>query len=800
MIRKFFTGIILMLSVPLLYGQKITVIDASDSKPVKDVAVYNDTKTRFGYTDLAGELNIDSFGKDDWLNFQHPSYENLRLTRKQVEEMNYVVYLMYNTFDIEEFVVSANRWEQNKEEVPNKIVQLRKPAIEFANPQTAADLLGVSEEVYIQKSQLGGGSPMIRGFATNRVLIVVDDVRMNNAIFREGNLQNVISLDPNIIESTEIIFGPGAVVYGSDAIGGVMNFNTSKPLLSTSEKINLKVESVGRTSTANREKTGHVHFNIGGNKIAFLTSVTFSSFDDLMMGSRGFPEYTRPEYVKQFNGIDSVLVNDNPNLQVESGYGQYNFTEKLRFQPTDRLNVVLASHISSTSDLPRYDRLTQYSNGDLRYGDWYYGPQRWMMNNISVDWKPEASRFDQMKLVMGRQDFTESRHDRKFDEPVLTERYEKVAAWSANADFDKAIGKNHLYYGVEAVHNGIKSTGEEWNLETELSAPASTRYPDGDNNYYSLAGYAGLKVNFTDKFILNTGIRYNYTGLSSTIINNSFYNFPFTSIDLKNSSVTGSLGLVLLPDDNTRISLNLSTGFRTPNLDDVGKVFDSEPGNVVVPNPGLNPEYAYNVDIGISRDLWESVNISLVGYVTLLKDAMVRREFSFDGQDSILYGGEMSKVLAIVNAGEALVYGTHASFLISPTKNIRFKSNINYARGEDEDEMPLRHVAPLYGATHLIYESKKFKADLYAHYNGELSYNELAPSEQDKAYLYATDGDGNPYCPSWVNLNFKTSYQLGTFGILNAGIENILNQRYRPYSSGIVAPGRNFILALRVLI
>src|SRR5690606_22275722 len=98
-------------------------------------------------------------------------------------------------------------------------------------PQTAADMLAGSGEVFVQKSQLGGGSPMIRGFATNRLLYAVDGVRMNTAIFRAGNLQNVINLDPFATESVEVIFGPGSVMYGRDAIGGVMSFQTLMPRL-----------------------------------------------------------------------------------------------------------------------------------------------------------------------------------------------------------------------------------------------------------------------------------------------------------------------------------------------------------------------------------------------------------------------------------------------------------------------------------------------------------------------------------------------------------------------------------------
>ncbi|MFM7855116.1 MAG: TonB-dependent receptor plug domain-containing protein, partial [Flammeovirgaceae bacterium] len=94
---------------------------------------------------------------------------------------------------LNEVVISANRWEQNLREVSSRITKVGAQQIQFQNPQTAADLLGLSNQVFIQKSQLGGGSPMIRGFATNRVLLVVDGVRMNNAIYRGGHLQDILS-------------------------------------------------------------------------------------------------------------------------------------------------------------------------------------------------------------------------------------------------------------------------------------------------------------------------------------------------------------------------------------------------------------------------------------------------------------------------------------------------------------------------------------------------------------------------------------------------------------------------------
>jgi hemoglobin/transferrin/lactoferrin receptor protein len=784
----------------ILSAQKVKVIDSEDSKPIKDVAVFNNSKTKFGYTDLGGEFRIDAFGKTDIINFQHPGYENISLSMDEVIISGYRVVMIPKTFEIDEFVVSANRWEQNKEEIPNKITQIRKPSIEFTNPQTAADLIATSEEVFIQKSQLGGGSPMIRGFSTNRVLIVVDGVRMNNAIFREGNIQNIISIDPNLTESAEVIFGPGAVVYGSDAIGGVMDFHTSKPLLSTSKKVNLKVNALTRYSTANNEKTGHFDINIGGIKISSLTSLTFSKYGDLTMGSVSNNEYQRIHYADRMFNSDTTILNSNPNTQVESGYSQFNITQKVRFQPTEELDIIFASHISKSSDLPRYDRLIQYNGDQLRYGDWYYGPQEWMMHNITATWKPNRELFDAVKIVVARQDFAESRHDRKFDDNIIRETFERVAASSFNADFEKETDKLFLFYGIEYVHNNINSTARQRDIITGSISPEATRYPDGDNLYNSISLYSGIKKSFSEKVIFNTGLRYNYNRLYSTFIDKSFYNFPYSEIEVQGGAVTGAAGLVILPDSKTQVSLNLSTGFRAPNLDDVAKVFDSEPGNVVVPNPDLKAEYAYNFDLGVTRDLFDLFHIEVSGFVTLLDNAMVRRDYQLDGADSILYYDEMSNVLAIVNAGSATVWGTHFSLLVSPARNFKIKTNFNYTHGEDEEGVPLRHVSPLFGSAHIIYESKKLKTDLYAIYNGELSYKQLSPSESDKPYMYATDENGDPYSPSWYTINLKASYQLGTFGIINAGIENILNHRYRPYSSGIVSPGRNFIIALRVRI
>ena len=81
--------------------------------------------------------------------------------------------------------------------------------------------------------------------------------------------------------------------------------------------------------------------------------------------------------------------------------------------------------------------------------------------------------------------------------------------------------------------------------------------------------------------------------------------------------------------------------------------------------------------------------------------------------------------------------------------------------------------------------------------DGEVAANELAPVQQAQTDIYARDANGKPYSPSWYTLNLKAAYQIGPKTSFTAGWENITNQRYRPYSSGIVAAGSNFIFSVR---
>lgn len=781
-------------------AQVLTIKDQITHQPLELVNVYSENPAASDVTDAQGHADLSGFEGADSIRVELIGYQPKVASYEQLKANHFELFLTEAPILMNEVVVSATRWRQQSKDIPNKITAIRPAQIHLQNPQTTADLLGTSGEVFIQKSQLGGGSPMIRGFATNRVLITVDGVRMNTAIFRSGNLQNVIALDAFATQNTEVVFGPGSVIYGSDAIGGVMSFYTLEPRFAFGNSPLIKGTAVARNSSAVLEKTGHFDVNVGLKKWAFVTSGTFTDFDDLQMGSHGPSEYLRPQFVRRINGQDSLFSNPDPEEQVFTGYHQTNLMQKVRFQPNQSWDFNYAFHYSTSSDVPRYDRLIETRNGQPRSAEWYYGPQKWMMNALTIERAERAALYDNVRLTLAYQNFEESRHDRSFGDPDLRHRTETVDVLSTNLDLEKALDdRHHFFYGAEAVLNKVGSEADIENIETGARQPTSTRYPDGAT-WNSFAGYLNYRIDASDEITLQSGVRYNLITMDAEF-DTTFFPFPFTSASLNTGALTGSIGTVVRPDDMWEFNLNLSTGFRAPNVDDVGKVFDSEPGSVVVPNPGLKPEYAYNAELGVIRTFGQTARVDVTCYYTLLDDALVRRDFTLHGQDSVLYDGTLSQVQAIQNAAQARVWGFQAGIEFQLPDGFSLRSRFNFQDGEEDlddgSTAPLRHVAPWFGVTHLTYTRHRLKVDLYGMYSGEIAFKDLAPEERGKPHLYATDENGNPYSPSWYTLNLKLLYRLTDRLMLTTGVENITDQRYRPYSSGIVAPGRNFIAAVK---
>ncbi len=793
--------IILFLFFQWIPAQEITILDEETREPILNVAVFNLDKSKTALSDFDGKCNLGVFSKNERITFKHISYQTKKSSKGQLLRRGNKVYLILKAQQLDGVVMSVSKWEQQKKDIPQKIASIDARTIAFNNPQTAADVLQSSGKVFVQKSQLGGGSPMIRGFATNRLLLTVDGVRMNNAIFRGGNVQNVISVDPFTIKNTEIIFGPGSVIYGSDAIGGVMNFYTKDPMFSSTDSLIFSGNANYRYASANNENTIHFDANFGKKEWAFLTSISYNSFDDLTTGKHGPDAYLRNTYVSRVNGEDVLVNNSDPRKQTPTGYDQINVMQKIAFKPNNSWDYTFGAYYSETSDYSRYDRLIRPNDaGDgLRSAEWFYGPQKWFMGNFQIHHKGKGKFYDGLKITTAYQQFQESRNDRDFQDPIRFTTQEKVDAISTNIDFEnKKIGNLRLYYGGEYIFNKVSSDGSQTNIESNLVSDAASRYPDGAT-WQTVAGYINAEYKAMPNFSLLGGLRYSHVWIDATF-DNTFFPFPFDNTDLNSGALTGSIGFSWFPKADLQITFNGSTGFRAPNVDDVGKIFDSEPGSVVVPNPDLESEYAYNVELGVQKNFADKVVLKGAAFYTYLVDALVRRDFEFNGEREILYNGELSNVQAIQNAAKAYVYGFEFGVEAFLSERLSLASNLTITEGiEEEDDgtdSPGRHVAPTFGDFHIIWKTPKIRADLFVNYNGEIDFSDLALSERNKEFLYALDANGNPFSPSWYTLNFRSQYTITNALKASASLENITNQRYRTYSSGIAAPGTNLILGL----
>lgn len=793
-----------LVSFVSINSQSVKILNEATEFPIEGVTVFNKSQTKSTITDKDGYFELSQFSNSDTIYIKHLSFNTEVFSKNDLEKMKYEVFLTPNVFLMEEFKVVANM-RNNPDELPYKIDMIKAEDIKSSSAQTSADILRSTGNVMVQKSQGGGGSPMLRGYEANKILLVIDGVRLNNAIYRNGHLQNSITIGQLMLDRVELVFGPSSIAYGSDAIGGVVHYHTKQAPLSHQKRTKLTLNTSLQYASANNATTGYLDFSIGKKHFSSLTGFQYSTFGDIKIGkNRAFTSNDHSfghtyNYVGQNAlGQDTMLSNPNTELQLNTAYKQYDFIQKFLIAPNKKLDIDLNFQYSTSSDVPRYDQLIEFDKEELKYAEWYYGPQKRLLASATIFLKNDNRFYTNFNTVFAYQKINEDRIYRKFKNEERLYQNELVDVYSANFDFLKLVGLNRLSYGLEFTHNDVLSTANYQNVFTNNESIAQTRYPDGGSIMQSASAYLNYKWIIDAPYILTLGFRYSHYHLYSELLNKpELVQLPFTNIRINNGAPTGILSFEMYPTTDWKIRTVISTGFRSPNVDDYGKI-RAKSGKVTVPNNKLIPEYVYNAEFGIQYQFKKYINLEISAYYNLLTNAIIRGDFQLNGQDSLLYDGDKYRITTNMNAAKAVVAGINAGFELNypisghKKRDLLLKYTFNYNYGRNiTDDVPLGHISPIFGMLKLCFKGEKFSYNLYSMFQGLKKMEDMSPYGEDNEDKATAEG-----FPAWNTLNTNISYNISNYFSARFAIENIFNQMYRPFASGVSAPGRNFVFSL----
>ena len=602
-----------------------------------------------------------------------------------------------------------------------------------------------------------------------------------------------------ILDRVEVIYGPSSTLYGSDALGGVVNMFTKKPILTTSPIRKTNANLIQRYASGQNENRTHVDVNIANNKWAYLTSFTYGSFGDLRQGanrSATYPDFgKRTFYVVREAGADVVKVNEDVNVQKLSGYQQTDLLQKVLYKPNENSEHLLNIQISNSSNINRYDRLTETTKGLPVYAEWYYGPQ---IRNL-ISYKYTATKlpgyFSDLMVTSSFQDIEESRISRRYNTTAKDFRFERVHVLGVNADLLHKQSNGEIHLGAESYTNFVQSTAERLNIATNALSRITTRYSDGPTKMSYNALYLQQTKQLDAHWVLNDGIRLNLVQLDARFADTTLMHFPFNKAIQNNTAVTGNLGIAYNGENGYRATAGLSSGFRSPNVDDLTKVFDTKTGYVVVPNKDLKPEYTYNAEINISH----TGNIASWGasvFYTWFNNAIVVSKYNWNGQDNIMYQNVLSAVYAPQNQASAKLYGFNLNGKLKLFYNTQLHGTYTYTKGTYNNgitSMPLDHIPPAYGRVGLKKGADQFNVEGFILFNGWKRKNDYNLNGEDNEQYATSEG-----MPSWITVNFSSYYTPNKKLSLGVQIENIADKNYRYFASGISAVGRNFIVSCRV--
>lgn len=646
----------------------------------------------------------------------------------------------------EAVVVTATRQESDVRRIPRSVAVLTSDDLRRLMPRSTPEALMDLPGVLVQKTNHGGGSPYLRGLVGNHVLVLVDGVRLNNSTFRYGPNQYLATIDPDQVERVEVLRGSGSVLFGSDAIAGVVNILTKRPALSGGEA-QLSAEVSGKVVTFGMEQTARVEAAASGRRAAIIGGFSARNYGDLHAGG----------------GL---------GVEAPSGYSEANGDAKAVLRLSARHLLTVAAQQVFQEDVPRFDQVAQrgfsrYSFDPqvrrLAYARWQaFGAGRWMRSITgTASYQQSVERRD--------------RQQRGSTTRVLEE--DAIAVLGGSIEVRSApFSSWSIVSGLDYTHDRVASWRRDTNLETGAARNRRGLYPDGATAVAAAAfTHSSLRLGGT---AIDAGVRFSQYGVDAD-------DTSFGTLRIRPHATVGSVAAMHEIARGLSIVGSLSQAFRAPNIDDVSTLGAFDFG-VEVPSPDLAPERSAAYEAG-ARLTRPTAYASLTGFRMNLSNLIDRVRGTLDGGE--FYEGQ--RVYRRANVGAAFVRGVELESRWTPRPGLDLFGHATYTYGQQTTvDQPMRRIPPMNGLV-----GARWTAGARKWIEGTVRFaarqNRLAPGDRDD---HRINPEGTP---GWAVLNLSAGMPLGGVELVG-GVYNLFDEAYRIHGSGIDGYGRSAWIGTRL--
>ena len=640
---------------------------------------------------------------------------------------------LYNQLD--SIVVTSRNIKTSQAKSPYVISGIHQNQIRETNARTTPEALQGVAGVFLQKTNHGGGSAFIRGLTGNQTLLVIDGIRLNNATYRYGPNQYLNTIDMFTLEKVDVLKGIGAIEYGSDAIGGVINLVTKE--LNTSSFKDFRLSNTSKFLSSQMEKTNRTEMRYATNNWTILGGLSIKRYGDIVGG-------------------------DGVGYQAPTGYREKNYDIKAKVKISDNQEITFSTQNTIQRDIPIYHKIV-LENFKINQVD----KQVHNLNYLKYRYASNQKIVSEVLVTISQQRSIENRSNQKNNTTLLRKERDTIHSTGITAEMIVKPTKNWTSNtGIDIYSDLVNSNAIETNTSANTQTQKRGLYPNGsiyNNNSLFNIHYLNL-----GKLSLIAGIRYNFLDIriSDTTLGN---------VTLKPSALVTNYGINYQLNKNNFIFGSISTGYRAPNIDDLGTLgivdFRYE-----IPSYNLKPEKSKNIELGYKYNSVKT-NVTISVFQMNLKDVIAR--IVVDGQVINGYNVYTKK-----NIESSYIKGTEISVSHQINNHFAFQTNATYTYGQNVTKNePMRRMPPFFGQNKLSWHSKNKTVAIRHQFAGKQT--RLAKGDKDDNRI------GVLGTAQWNTIQIDASIKWKHVE-LNVSAINILNEKYKTHGSGIYGMGRAF--------